>query len=79
MADKGGFPFISFLDAYVVVPPPEIYFHEVLRALEFVNKMRDERKRVIISNCVLIQVVVVLHHPFATVLLWNKEYGTGLL
>ena len=46
--------FVSFFDAYVVVTPPKIYFGEVLRVLEFVNELRDERERVVVLNHVLI-------------------------
>ena len=30
MANERGFPFITFLNPYVVVAPPEVYLHEVL-------------------------------------------------
>ena len=75
VADEGSFPFVSFFDAYVVVTPPKIYFGEVLRALEFVNELRDERERIVVPNCVFIQIVIVLYHLLPTVLLGDKEYG----
>ena len=37
MADKRGFPFVTFLDPYIVVSPPKVYLCEVPRALEFVT------------------------------------------
>ena len=30
VADECGFPFVTFLNPYVVVAPPEVYLHEVL-------------------------------------------------
>jgi cellulose synthase/poly-beta-1,6-N-acetylglucosamine synthase-like glycosyltransferase len=37
---KGGLPLITFLDADIVLPPPDIEFGEVLHALEWL--MRSE-------------------------------------
>ena len=79
VTDEGGFPLISFLDPNVVVPPPKVYLGEVLEPLELVDKLGDEGKEVVVSNCVVVQVVIVLHHPFMTILLQHKEYGTSLL
>ena len=54
MADERGFPLVTFLDPYVVVSPPKVYFREVLRSLELVNELQDEREGVVVSYCVLI-------------------------
>ena len=74
MADERGFPFISFLNPYVVVSSPKIYLHEVLRTFELVNELRDERERVVVPHGVLVQVPVILNHPLSSVLLRHKEY-----
>ena len=75
MTYKCSLPFISFLDTDVVVTPPEIDLREVLRSLEFVDELGDERERVVVPNRVFIQIPIILYHPFPTVFLWNKEYG----
>ena len=74
MADERGFPFITFLDPYVVVTPPEVYLCEVLQSLELVDELRDEQEQVVVSYCMLIQVPVVLNHPLLSVFLRHKEY-----
>ena len=78
MADEHGFPFVTFLDTDVVVTPPEIDLCEVLGSLELVDELRDERERVVVSYCVLVQVPVILNHPLPSVLLRHEEYRGGL-
>ena len=78
VANEHSFPFVSFLDSYVIVSPPKVYLHEVLRSLELVDELRDKREGVVISYCMLVQVLVVLNHPLSSVLLWHEEYGRRL-
>ena len=78
MAYESGLPFVSFFDMDVVVSPPKVDLSEVLRSLEFVNKLGNEWERVVVLNCMLVQILVVLHHLFPTVLLWHKEYRGSL-
>ena len=79
MAYECGLPFVSFLDMDVVISPLEINLHEVLRSLEPVDELGNEWERVVVLNCVLVQIPVVLHHPFLAVLLWYEEYRGGCL
>ena len=74
MTDECCFPFITFLDLHIVVPPPKVYLREVLRSLELVDELQNERERVIVSYSVLIEVPVVLDHLLSSVFLWHKEY-----
>ena len=78
VADERCFPFITFLNLYVVVFPPKVYLREVLRSLELVDKLRDEWERVVVPYCVLVQVPVILNHPLPSVLLRHEEYRGGL-
>jgi hypothetical protein len=39
---EGGLPLITFLDADIVVPLPDIEFGEIPRTLELVNEVGDE-------------------------------------
>ena len=75
MTYKHGLPFVPFFDSDIVVSPPEINLGEVLRSLELVDKLRNERERVVVLNCMLIQIPIVLHHLFPTILLQYEEYG----
>ena len=79
VADERCFPFIAFLNSYVIVTPLKVYLREVLQSLELVDKLQDEQERVIVSHCVLIEVPVVLHHLLLSVFLWHKEHGRRLL
>ena len=74
VADEGCFPFITFLNPYVIVSPPKVYLREVLRSLELVDELRDEWKRIVVPHCVLIEVPVVLHHLFSSIFLQHEEY-----
>ena len=75
MTYECGLPFVPFFDSDIVVSPPEINLGEVLRSLELVDKLGDEGERVVIPNHMLIQILIVLHHPLPTIFLWHEEYG----
>jgi len=57
---KGSLPLITFLDADIVVPPPDIEFGDVLRTSESVNEVRDEWEWVRVLYRLRIQCSVVL-------------------
>lgn len=69
MADKGSFPFISFFDVKVIVTPLEVNLHEVMGACEFVDKLRDEGKWIVVLHNMLVWVVVIL----VSILLQQEE------
>ena len=66
---EGSFPFVTFLDTNVVITPSNIKFGEIARALEFVDKFWDQRKRCSIFNSNIVQIAVILD--------WAK--GRGVL
>ena len=78
MADERGLPFVTFFNPYIIVSPPKVYLCEVLRALELVDKLRDEWEGVVVPNHVLVQIPVILHHPFSSILLQHEEYRGSL-
>jgi hypothetical protein len=43
---KRSLPLIAFPHAHIVIPPSYIEFHEVLRTLELVDKLRNQGERV---------------------------------
>ncbi|KAG5729114.1 hypothetical protein E4T56_gene3167 [Termitomyces sp. T112] len=47
---EGSLPLISFLDAHIVVTPPDVQFSEVLCTLEVVDKLGDEEERVMVLH-----------------------------
>src|ERR1700677_2947525 len=57
---KGGFPFVSFLDAKIVVSPPKIHLGEEFRTSEFVDEFGDEGKGIIILNGVRVKITIIL-------------------
>ena len=57
---EGGLPLITFLDADIVVPPPDIEFGEIPRTSESVNEVGDEWEWVRVLYRLRIQCSVVL-------------------
>ena len=74
MAYESGLPFVPFLYTDIVVSPTEINLSEILQALELVDKLGDEQDGVVVLNHMFIQIPIILHHPFPTVLLRHEEY-----
>ncbi|KAG5332685.1 hypothetical protein C0989_006724 [Termitomyces sp. Mn162] len=60
VGQEGSLPLISFLNAHIVVTPPDIQFSEVLRTPEVVDELGDEEERVMILYCYGIEYPVVL-------------------
>ena len=58
--DKGGFPLVFFMNADVVIVPPDVEFHEEDGILHVVDEFWDEWQRVRILNGVGIEISVVL-------------------
>src|ERR1700677_1427637 len=57
---KGGFPFVSFLDAKIVVSPPKIHLGEEFRTTEFVDEFGNKGKRIIVFNGVRVKITIIL-------------------
>ncbi|KAG5348761.1 hypothetical protein C0989_008445 [Termitomyces sp. Mn162] len=47
---EGSLPLVSFLDAHIVVTPPDIQFSEVLCTPEVVDELRDEEEGVAVLH-----------------------------
>src|ERR1700677_4896371 len=60
ICSKGGFPFVSFLDAKIVVSPPKIHLGEEFRTTEFVDKFGNKGKGIIVLNGVRVKITVIL-------------------
>ena len=73
MGDEGGFPLVSIFDIHIVVLPSYIKVGEYFCTLEFINKIGDKRKRIDVSNCVFIEVVIALAWSEPTIFLLHKE------
>jgi len=57
---KCSLPFITFLHSHILIPPSHIQFCEVLGTTKLVDKVRNERKWVVILDCYCIESVIVL-------------------
>ena len=66
---------MSIFDPVVVVTPMDVELGEDFSFFELVYKVRDEGKRVGVSNSMLFQVMVVLAGSETTILFFNKEEG----
>jgi hypothetical protein len=69
-----GLPFITFLDADIVVSPPDIKLGEVMCTPESVDEVRDEWKWMCILYCLCIQHLVVPDQSETPILLLDEEY-----
>jgi hypothetical protein len=70
---KGRFPFISFLDPYVVVAPSNIKFREEGRPFYSIDKFWNEGERVAILDGPLIYLSVVLDQSQLPIFLFDEE------
>ena len=73
MGDKGSFPLMSIFDSDIIVSPSNVELDEGFRPLEFIDEVRNEGKRVCITDSVFVDVAIVLTGLEATVLLFDKE------
>ena len=57
---EGGFPFISFLDPYVVISPSDVQFGEILSVFDLVHQFRDQWKEIGILYGPFVQISIIL-------------------
>jgi hypothetical protein len=67
-------PFITFLDADIVVPPADIKLGEVACTSKMIDKVRNERKWIDILDSLCIECLIVLDKLERSILLLNEEY-----
>src|SRR5271154_5353988 len=60
ISGKGSFPFVSFLDAKIVVSPPKIHLGEEFRTTEFVDEFENKGKGIIVLNGVRVKIAIIL-------------------
>ena len=77
MGDKGSLPLVSVLDMDVIISPADIKFGENLCSLEFINKVGDKWEGVCITDCVFIDIAVVLTGTDITILTKKKGNACG--
>ena len=78
MSDESGFPLVSILDSDIVVSPLDVKFGEDFCPLEFINEVGNEWKGVCITDCVFVNIAVILTRAEVTILLFSKEEGRCL-
>ena len=78
VGDEGGLPLVAFLDSDIVVSPSYIKLGEDLGIFKFVDEVRDQGEGVCISNCVAVEISVVLARSEASILFFDTEERRGL-
>ena len=68
-----GLPFISFLDADVVISPSNVHLGEIFHSFQFVDEGGDEGKWVCVFNHVFIEISIVLAGVEPSIFLLNEE------
>ena len=76
--DEGGFPLILFPNTNVVISPANVEFGEQGGLLHVINEFRDEGEWIGISDCVGVQMTIILAWAKGSTFLWYKEEGRGL-
>ncbi|KAG5348415.1 hypothetical protein C0989_010578, partial [Termitomyces sp. Mn162] len=74
---EGSLPLVSFLDAHIVVTPPDIQFSKVLHAPEVVDELKDEGKGVMALHCHGVENLIVLDQSEQAILLLDEEDRRG--
>ncbi|KAG5727470.1 hypothetical protein E4T56_gene12034 [Termitomyces sp. T112] len=69
----GGLPLVSFLDAHIVVAPPDIQFGKVPHTLEVVDELRNEEERIAVLHSHGIENLVVLDQLEQAIILLDEE------
>ena len=69
---------ISVLDSDIVISLSDIKFGEDLHPLEFIDEVGNEWKGVCVTDCVFVNIAVILTRAEATVLLFNEAEGRCL-
>ncbi len=54
-------PLVTTFDAYIVVAPSKVEFGKVFGTSQFIHQLRDERKRVSILDCHLVELTIILY------------------
>ena len=75
VGNEGGFPLVTILDPYVVVPPPNIELGKDLSVSQLIYEVRDEGKWVGVSDSVFVHIAIVLAGAESSILLFDKEEG----
>ena len=73
MDDEGRFPLMPVFDSDIIVSPSDVEPGEDFCPLEFVDEVRNEGKRVCVTDGVFVDIAIVLTGSEATVLLFDKE------
>ena len=73
MGDKGSFPLMSIFDSDIIVFPLDVELGEDFHPLEFIDEVRNEGKRVCVTDSVFVDIAVVLTGLEATILLFDKK------
>ena len=60
MDDKGSFPLVAIFYADIVVSPADVKLSEKFGVFELIDEIRDKGKRVGVTDCMFIQVAIVL-------------------
>jgi hypothetical protein len=72
---EGGFPFVSVLDANVVVTGSNIQLGKFGTSFPLVQEFRDEQKRIRNFYCDIVELSVVDNHSFLSIFLVDEEAG----
>ncbi|KAG5352996.1 hypothetical protein C0989_011280 [Termitomyces sp. Mn162] len=75
---EGHLPLVSFLNAHIVVTPPDVQFNEVLCAPEVVDELGDEGEGVMVLHCHSIEYLVVLYHSEEPCFFLIKKTGEAI-
>lgn len=73
---KGAFPLVTLFHPNIVIPSAQIDFREDMRFLEFIDKLGNQGKGILVLDSVLIEFAIILYRVQCSVLLFNEEKGT---
>ena len=76
-AFESGLPLVAMLDANIVVAPTDVELCKVARALELVDKFRNQGQRSSVFYGDVVEVPIVLNGSEAVALFFDKEKGGG--
>jgi len=75
---EGGLPFVSFLDANVVISPANVEFGEPFLARDTMDKLGDQWEGIAVRHSPFVQVSIVLDWPKFPILLFDEEESAGI-
>jgi len=70
---KGRFLFITFADAYIIIPPSDVEFCVYVCVAEVANEVPDEREGVLIPNRECVDFSIILHGSQFAIFFFNEE------